>query len=201
MNRLRTRTSAMTAGLSAGALAAVVTLGGCSAGQVAQTAIQQPAINGTSVTIGGLNGVDLRNVHLRAAQTSDYVQPGSDVELLFVAVNGSEANGDRLMSISSDVGTVSLTGDTKLPAGGVLVVGTPDNQPTALDAVESADTVEATVALTKPISNGLNYAFTFTFEKAGQKTAQVPISAGEAPRREAAEDAVNDGEASSEGGH
>jgi copper(I)-binding protein len=197
VNRFGTRTSAKAMGLAAGAMAMVVTLVGCSAGQVSQMAIQQPAINGTSTTVGA---IDLRNVHLRAPQTGDFLQPGSDVELLFVAVNGSDADGDRLVSISSDVGTVALTGDTKIAPGGTLLVGTPDLQPSPLDATEGAGSAEAAVALTKPISNGLTYGFTFTFEKAGQTKVEVPISAGEAPRREAKVPG-HDGKATDTGGH
>jgi hypothetical protein len=192
VNRIRTRifamtaglsagASTMTAGLSAGALAVVVTLAGCSAGQVAQTAVQQPAINGTAVTIGN---IDLRNVHLRAAQNSDYVRPGDAVELLFVAANGSTSTGDRLVSVTTDVGSVALVGDARVAPGGTLVVGTPDLQISPLEATEGAGTAEAAVVLTKPISNGLTYGFTFTFENAGQQEVQVPISAGEGPRRE-----------------
>ncbi len=197
MNRFRTRTSAKVASLAAVALAAVVTLAGCSAGQVSQTAMQQPAVNGTAATVGS---IDLRNVHLRAPQTGDFVQPGSDVELLFVAVNGSETNGDRLISITSDVGTVALTGDSEIPAGGTLIVGTPDLQPSPLGTTEGAGTAEAAVALTKPITNGLTYGFTFTFEKAGQKKVEVPISSGEAPRRES-ENAASGGESANTEGH
>ena len=94
-------------------LAAAVVLTGCSAGQVSQTAIQEPAVNGTNAVAGDpVSGIALRNVHLRAPQTVDYVRPGSKVELLFVAVNESRRRSDRLVSITSDVGTVALTGDT-----------------------------------------------------------------------------------------
>lgn len=196
VNRIRTRTSAMTAGLAAGGLALVVTLAGCGAGQVSQTAMQEPAINGTGATIGK---IDLRNVHLRAAQSSDYIRPGDDVELLFVAANGSAADGDRLVSITSDVGTVVLVGDTKVRPGGTLVVGTPDLQTSPLDATEGAGTAEAAVALTKPISNGLTYGFTFKFERAGEQTVEVPISAGEAPAR--GDNASNDGVPQPAGSH
>jgi copper(I)-binding protein len=165
--------------LAAGGLAIAV-LSGCSAGQVAQTATQEPAVNGTSGTAGAIT---LRNVHLRAAQSTDYVQPGRDVDLIFVAANTSPDNADKLVSITSDVGKVTLKGDSAVPVGGVLVVGTPDGQPTALDSVEAADSVDAAVALSKPITNGLTYDFTFTFEKAGATTIAVPISAGETPRR------------------
>lgn len=183
--RPRSRTSAVTSAVAACGLAATVVLSGCSAGQVSQTAIQHPAVNGNNAWVGEENyGIALRNVHLNAPQTADYVQPGSPAELLFVAVNGSADEADKLVSITSDVGKVSLTGNTEVPVGGALVVGTPDGQVSPLDAVESADTAEATVILTKPITNGINYDFTFTFERAGSSTVAVPISAGETPRRD-----------------
>ena len=46
----------------------------------------------------------------------------------------------------------------------------------------SAKPETAEVTLSKPITNGLTYNFTFNFEKAGQTTVAVPISAGENPR-------------------
>jgi copper(I)-binding protein len=164
-------------------VAGAVALSGCGAGQVSQMATQEAAVNGTSATLGTIS---LRNIHLRAAQSTDYVQPGRDVELLFVAVNGSPDVNDKLVSITSDVGSVSLSGDTSLPANGVLAVGEPDGQIAPLESAEKADAAKARLALSKPITNGLTYQFTFTFEKAGETTVAVPISAGEAPRREAA---------------
>jgi copper(I)-binding protein len=143
-------------------------------------------VNGTSATAGPIS---LRNIHLRAAQSTDYVQAGREVELLFVAVNGSPDVNDKLVSVTSDVGTVGLSGDPSLPANGVLVVGEPDGQIAPLESAERADVVEAKVALSEPITNGLTYQFTFDFEKAGETTVAVPISAGEAPRREAAVEA------------
>ena len=181
MNRFRLATCAV---------AAVLALSGCGAGQVSQTATQEPAVNGTLATVGP---IALRNIHIRAAQSTDYVQPGSDVELLFVAANNSPDVNDKLVSISSDVGTVSLSGDTSIPANGVLVVGEPDGQIAPLEAAEKADVVEAKIALSKPITNGLTYKFTFNFEKAGVTSVQVPISAGEQPRREAAAEAGDTG--------
>ncbi|MCX2715081.1 hypothetical protein [Mycolicibacterium sp. J2] len=168
-------------GLAACAAVASVALTGCGSGQVSQTANQEPAVNGAAATAGN---IALRNVHLRAPQVTDYVRPGSDVELLLVAANNSADANDKLVSITSDVGNVTLTGDGSVPAGGVLVIGEPDGQLKALDAAERADAVRAEVALTKPISNGLTYPFTFTFEKSGQTTVNVPISAGETPRRD-----------------
>ena len=182
--------------LAACGLSAAIALSGCSAGQVSQTATQQAAVNGTSANIGK---IAVRNAHIRATQTTDYVEPGREVELLFVASNDSPDVNDKLVSITSDVGTVSLTGDTSVPASGTLVVGSPDGQITALESVETAEAAEATVQLSKPITNGLTYNFTFTFEKSGQGTVAVPISAGESPRREDAMEADHSG--GGEGGH
>jgi hypothetical protein len=166
--------------LAACALVAGLALTGCSAGQVSQSANQQPAVNGTVDNVGH---IALRNVFLRAAQTSDYVQPGTEAELIFAAANDSADVSDKLVSITSDVGTVTLTGDSTIPASGVLHVGDPDGHD-ALASIERVDDVRAEVALTEPISNGLTYDFTFTFEKAGATTFAVPISAGEVARRD-----------------
>jgi copper(I)-binding protein len=182
--------------LAACGLVGAVLLGGCSAGQVSQTAVQEAAVNGTSANIGQ---IAVRNAHLRVTQTADYVQPGREVELLFLASNGSPDVDDKLVSITSDIGTVALTGDTSLPANGALLVGAPDGQTAALESVEAAEAAKAMVQLTKPISNGLTYNFTFKFEKGGEGTVPVPISAGESPRREEVAEAGGSGGHS--GGH
>lgn len=188
-NRFNTRASR----LAVAALAAGLALTGCSAGQVSQSANQEPAVNGTVTSVGD---IAVRNIFLRAPQTADYVQPGTDVELLFAAANNSADVGDKLVSVTSEVGTVTLSGDTTVPANGLLLVGNPDNHD-LLGTIEREEEVEAQVTLTEPISNGLMYDFTFNFERAGSTTVPVPISAGEVPRR--------DGEPvpgrSSDGGH
>jgi hypothetical protein len=160
------------AGLVAG------TLSGCGAGQISQTAMQEPAVNGNRLTI---SKVDLRDIRLQAAQTGDFVQPGKSVELVLVAVNQSPDVADRLTSITSDIGNVAVSGDPRLPAGGMLFIGTPDGPRVAPGPAEASGAVKATVTLSKPISNGLTYNFTFNFEKAGQGSVTVPISAGLAP--------------------
>ena len=190
MNRFAPRASAVISGLAACGLA--FGLSACSAGQISQTATQEAAVNGVNA---GAGDIALRNVHLRAAQTSDYVRPGNEVELLFVAVNNSPDQPDRLVSIRSDVGTVPLSGDTTVPPTGVLVAGEPDGQIAALESVDPATPLTVEVALSKPITNGLTYPFTFSFQRGGDVTVQVPISAGEAPRRD------DSGGGGGEGGH
>lgn len=175
MNRLTNRLFTASAGLAACGLI----LTGCGSGQVSQTADQQSAVNGTSADV---NNIALRNVHILAVQTGDYLQPGRTVTLAFGAVNESLDVNDKLVNITSDVGTVSLTGNTAIPANSALIVG---DERSAAGPMGSAPATTAEVTLSRPITNGLTYNFTFNFEKAGQATLAVPISAGEAPRQEA----------------
>ncbi|MGA7135622.1 MAG: hypothetical protein WBZ15_25395 [Mycobacterium sp.] len=165
--------------LAAGGLIGAVALTGCSAGQVAQTAMQQSAVDGNQAVI---NNVALRNVRIQALQTGDFLRPGATVDLVLVAVNQSPDITDKLVGITTDIGKVTVTGDPVLPASGVLFIGGPNSQhEKAVDAVEDAHSVKATVALTKPITNGLDYDFTFNFEKAGSVSVAVPISAPDGP--------------------
>jgi hypothetical protein len=97
---------------------------------------------------------------------------------MLVVINQSPDVADKLVGVSSDIGKVTVTGNSTLPPGGTLFVGTPNGQNLkALDAVEAAGAVKATVALDKPITNGPNYNFTFNFEKAGSISLAVPVSA------------------------
>jgi hypothetical protein len=175
------RRSARVAALAAGGLIGAVALAGCSAGQVSQTAVQQSAVDGNQAVI---NNVALRNVRIQALQTGDFLRPGATLDLVLVVVNQSPDITDKLVGITTDIGKVTVTGDPTLPAGGTLFVGAPNGQnQKAVDAVEDAAAVKATVALAKPITNGPNYNFTFDFEKAGSVSVAVPISAPEGPRQ------------------
>lgn len=169
MNRLTNRVAVATAGLAACGL--LIT--GCGSGQISQTAGQEAAVNGMSANV---KTIALRNVHLQATQTSDFLQPGRIVPLLFVAANDSPDVNDKLVGITSEFGNVALTGDMSIPAGGALVTGSGGGEAQAMGAAAPAT---AMVTLTKPVTNGLAYNFTFDFEKAGKTTVAVPIAAGE----------------------
>jgi hypothetical protein len=172
VNRFSNRLFAASAGLAACGLI----LTGCGAGQISQTATQEAAVNGTSADV---KNIALRNLHLQATQTGGFIEPGTVVPLVFVAANESPDVDDKLVSITSDVGTVALSGDTGVPAGEALVVSAGDEA----QAMGSAKPQTAAVTLSKPITNGLNYMFTFNFEKAGQSTIAVPIAAAEGARQ------------------
>nr|WP_307857335.1 hypothetical protein [Mycobacterium sp. SM1] len=150
-------------------------LSGCSSGQIAQTATVESAVNGAKLNV---NNVALRDVRIQAVQTGDFLPPGQAVDLALVAVNRSPDVADRLVRITSEIGAVALTGDTRLPASGKLLVGATASQNVrALRTVEPANAARATVVLAKPITNGLTYNFTFEFENAGRASLMVPISA------------------------
>jgi copper(I)-binding protein len=179
VNLFPTRASALPAGLVACAL--IMT--GCSSGQQSQTSTQEPAVNGAS---GGVGTIALRDVRIRAQVTSAALPPGESVDLLFVAANQSDTEGDRLVSITSDTGTVNLSpADPEIPAARSLIVGKPDGvDADAMAAPSTAVKANATVKLTKPLANALTYNFVFKFERAGQVTIEVPVTAGDAPRAE-----------------
>lgn len=168
MNRLTTRFVAASAGLAACGLI----LTGCGSGQISQVADQESAVNGMAADA---KDIALRNIHLMATQSGGFLEPGTVVPLVFVAANNSTDVDDKLVGITSDYGTVALSGATAIPAGRALVVAPKDQT----EAMGSAAPSGAAVTLTKPITNGLSYPFTFTFEKAGSTTVSVPISAGE----------------------
>lgn len=172
MNRLSYRLLAVSAGL--GACGAILT--GCGSGQISQVASQEAAVNGMSANA---NNIALRNVHLLASETGDELTPGKIMPLVFVAANNSSDVDDKLVSVTSDFGTVALSGDGGIPAGRALVVS-PEGQAEPLGSTTSQT---AEVTLTKPVTNGLSYPFTFTFAKAGAVTVAVPLSAGEGARQ------------------
>jgi hypothetical protein len=160
-------------------------LSGCSAGQIAQTANQEPAVNGNRLTIAnGDQRVELRDIRIQASQTGDFIERGRTVDLVFVAVNQSPYVPDRLVEITSDIGKVEITNDARLQPSGMLFVGAPEGQRVeAPGPVGNSTAAKAVVTLSEPISNGLTYKFDFKFERAGQGSVMVPISAGPKPQR------------------
>lgn len=174
MKRFNPRASAVS-GLALVSVVAAVTLTGCGAGQISQTASQESGVNGSSATIGE---IALRNVRIQVRQTSYAVQPGKTVDLVFVTTNQSQDTPDRLLSVSSDVGSVAVSGNPTVPPLGTLMVGAPlQGYARALSTVSPATAAAATVTLDKPITTGPLYNFTFTFERNGQAKLRVPIAA------------------------
>jgi hypothetical protein len=158
-------------------------LSGCSAGQIAQTAVQEPAVNGNRLTITNATehtSVELRDIRIRADQKSDFIEVGRTVELVLVAVNQSPDTPDRLREITTEIGKVALTPDAQLQPSGLLIIGEPDGK-RAPGPVGASTSAKAVITLTQKITNGQLYTFTFNFEKAGTGRVDVPIAAGALP--------------------
>ncbi|CAM2944998.1 hypothetical protein BST27_12155 [Mycobacterium intermedium] len=170
MNRFKIRAAVV-------GLAAVFAtlLSGCGAGQISQTAAQEPAVNGSRFSVGN---VALRDVRIQAEQNKkDFLQPGQSVDLVAVVVNQSPDQPDKLVSIDTEVGKVTLSGDTRVLPSRLLFLGVPEGQRVGPGPTDGNSAARATLQLKQPITNGINYKFTFNFEKAGPATFDVPISA------------------------
>jgi len=191
VNLFPTRGSAFGSGLLAAALVAA-TLTGCGSGQQSQTATQQPAVNGASAGVGT---IALRDVRIRAEITGAALQPGESVDLLFAATNQSDTENDRLLGITSDIGSVTVSpANPQIPATGLLIANKPQGgQAEALPAQSDAKTATAKVKLTKPVANALTYDFVFKFQRAGEAKVAVPVTAGENTPRQGQARAQDEG--------
>ncbi len=112
--------------LVAVAVASTAALAGCAAGQVAQTAYQANSATGATVTV---NGIAIRDAEIAfpdataGTQSAAVYRAGGTAPLEMHVINQS-TQPDRLVSASSPVaGSVTVSGQTDLPAGTVMVVG------------------------------------------------------------------------------
>lgn len=139
MFRTRSRRSSARVTTLVGAAVLATALTGCGAGQISQTANQSSAINGGSANIGKLA---LRNIHLVGNSDPVKQRAGQKAELVLVIANESADVSDRLTAISSpdDIGKVTLSGDSDIPATGRLFVGSAEGQepPAEAKAPETA---------------------------------------------------------------
>jgi copper(I)-binding protein len=151
-------------------------LGACSAGQVTQTATQQQNL-GNQADVGDLN---LRAVEL--PYPTGGVYPAGGEARLLAAVASNSATDDTLVSVqgkgfdsvqvvdptattspaagAAAGGTVDLT----VPAGGTLYIGNGNGPSVTL------------VGLANPVGVGQYVDVTFTFQRAGEVSMQVPVA-------------------------
>lgn len=196
-------------GLLAGVLVGALALTGCGAGQIAGTAEQVAAVNGSNAAVGPIAVRDAVIVYGEQAEGGAVYARGSDAPLnLFVINEGEEA--DRLVSASSPwASSVTISGVTEIPAGRSIAVegepaaaeppaaGTrsPSTGPTTNPAPTSAPAPQESGAeaegmqilltgLLDDIRAGLSYDVTLVFERAGEVTINVPVGATEEPRED-----------------
>ncbi|WP_235916410.1 hypothetical protein [Antrihabitans cavernicola] len=169
------------------AAGAALALAGCGAGQISQTALQVPAVNGNQANVGS---IALRNVHVLYPDSQEYTnKKGGKAALAFVAANNSASLPDQILKITTDNATVTITPQnrTEVPGGGVLVANT-NKSDAPTDQLQSADDPEADPVLVEltdlkqDVSPGLTVPITFSFKRAGDVTVSVPVDAGDAAR-------------------
>ncbi|RZT88819.1 hypothetical protein EV383_5768 [Pseudonocardia sediminis] len=177
----------LTGAAGAVALTGVLALTGCGAGQLAQTANQISAVNGISSQVGQVVIRDARVAYPPRGAEGNVYPAGSAAPLEVTLLNTASVS-DRLVGISSPVApAVRVAGDPTLPQNIPLVAQVaaeggvqPGNRPITIELG----------GLTAPIRPGLPTPVTFSFERAGSVTLQVPIAAppeGTEPERADAE--------------
>jgi len=170
-------------------VAATALLAGCSAGQLAQTSTELPAVNGD---LGSTGTVVVNNAVMAYPEGGeDYWADGSDVPLHMSIANRGERD-DALRSVTSSVtDDVAVEGDTVIDAHKALTVGGGTAEVSGEPGAEvgSGEVGVATVTLRgikQDLFPGQVVYVTLTFEKAGTVKLRVPIEATEEPRTDEA---------------
>jgi hypothetical protein len=150
-------------------LAALLTVSGCSAGQVTQTDSMLPAVNGA---IGGIGPIAIRDAKLAYPHGGSYLE-GADAPLVLTIVN-TGATDDELLEVSSPVAEdVELQGDQSLPARRALAVGTPGKE--VRESSSSARTTTPVTTTTLPVGSAPGTSPSATAPTTTSSTARVEI--------------------------
>lgn len=116
-------------------VSALLGIVGCGAGQVAQTAEMEPAVNGNSGQVGNLL---LRDVMVAFPENGEAYKVGEEAPLLLTIVNkGGE--DDELVGVTSPAGEVEIVGNPKIPARSALQVVLPADNPAATSSEPSSE--------------------------------------------------------------
>lgn len=174
--------------------------GACAAGQVAATADEKPAADGS---YGGVGNMQVEGVSFRAPSVTSYAQ-GASVPLAAYIVNNGDTP-DKLVKVSSPsftggwevVSTPSLlagpsgasspaaaakptNGEPQtIGAGSAVGFGLQNLSPSGAGSPESL--VLHGYQGSGPLFPGMSAKVTFTFANAGQATVTVPVQINNAP--------------------
>jgi copper(I)-binding protein len=131
---IRSTSRSVLAGLLAGAGLA---LAGCGAGQVSQTAVQSPTIDGVSAQVGTMS---IRNLALEYPDDGTYAK-GDDARLRMVVANDGTTS-DTLIAVRSTVSAEVRLAAASSSAGATptLTATPPSNTPTATGTASGTPT-------------------------------------------------------------
>ena len=139
---------------------------GCGAGQVAQTAEMEPAVNGNMGQVGNLL---LRDVMVAFPENGESYKVGEEAPLLLTIANrGGE--DDELVGVTSPAGEVRIIGNAKIPARTALQVVLPADNPAA--SSEPSSEVSATSEPSESES-GSGESTTTTTETTGSGESEI----------------------------
>jgi copper(I)-binding protein len=170
-------------------------MAGCGSGQVAQTAQEVPVVNGAS---GEAGPIAVRNAQLAFPPTPDGVyRQGSSAPVLLAIVNSGDKD-DRLVSGTSPIGTVDISGNTTVPArysvytagvGGQASHPSSPPSPSAVPTSTPPSTSQSPAiapptgslsivlrSLKQDIAPGQTAQVTLLFQNAGEVTLTLPIA-------------------------
>ncbi len=153
----------------------------CGAGQVSQTANMEPAVNGNLANVGAMQ---LRNVQILypSDKADEVFGSGGPFEVSFVISNIDPVNDDKLLAIAApNGGSVTIVGDTTIPAGQALYAGKPIGllEPEGVQATDEQKRI--TVRLNgagDSVATGLTTPLEFRFAKSGTVTVNTPVDVG-----------------------
>lgn len=149
-------------------VSALLGIVGCSAGQVAQTAEMEPAVNGNSGQVGT---IALRNVQVAFPESGEAYKAGEDAPLLLSIVN-SGMEDDELVSVTSPAGEVTPTGNPAIPAGTALQVVLPEGAESS-SATTTTETSETSETSESSETSGSEAPGTETSEPSGSSSTSV----------------------------
>jgi copper(I)-binding protein len=161
------------------AIAALLTVTGCAAGQVAQTAEEVPVIDGYYATVGA---IALRGVAVAAPAQTNWAK-GSDAPLQLIIAN-SGTSDDTLTSISTSVASaVQIRDSGAAPCSGATpgsVFNSASGSTSAGSATESSSAssspASSSPASSSPASGGSAASGTPTGSVVGTSAAGAPAS-------------------------
>jgi len=144
-------------------VAATVLASGCAAGQIAQTAEEQPGVPGAQATLGN---IQLHNVSIAYPNSGSY-QPGSMGRLNFVVVNDGK-QADHLVGVSAGAAkSVRISG----PDGNRIQVG----PQSSVNAYGDGPKVQL-VNMVRQLRSSERTTVTFRFDRAGEVSVKVPVA-------------------------
>jgi copper(I)-binding protein len=164
--------------IGAGALLGIV---GCAAGQVAQTAVMEPAVNGNQGQVGDIL---LRDVMVAFPESGESYRAGDDAPLVLTIVNVGSTD-DELTGVSSPAGQVEIIGNAKIPARFALQVVQPGENPSAPSASSASAASSPGAETTSSATSGAESSSPETSgsKTSGSNTSGTNTSGSSAPPR------------------